>query len=95
MKTTWFLTQINFQTKCFNKPFPDFYFNDNATENVTAEKILGIDIDNIDNKRNFKPYSKNLCKKTNQKSRRFYRKRNNNKVESIKKERIVITHLFP
>ena len=63
-----------------------------ANEHVAAEKILGI---LIDNKRNFKPYSKNLCKKTNQKSRRFYRKRNNNKVESIKKERIVITHLFP
>ena len=92
MKTTWFLTQISFQTKGFKKPFPDFSFNDNATENVTEEKILGID---IDNKRNFKPYSKNLCKKTNQKSRRFYIKRNNNKVESIKKERIVITHLFP
>ena len=92
MKTTWFLTQISFQTKRFNKPFPDFSFNDNATENFTKEKILGID---IDNKRNFKPYSKNVCKKANQKSRRFYRKRNNNKVESIKKERIVITHLFP
>ena len=30
----------------FNEPFPDFSFNDIATENVTKEKILGIVIDN-------------------------------------------------
>ena len=54
----------HFLTVGFNKPFPDFSFNDTTIENATEEKILGIV---IDNKLNFKSLLKNICKKVNQK----------------------------
>ena len=55
--------KCHFLTVYFNKPFPDFSFNDTAVENVTKEKILGIV---IDNKLNLKSHLKNICKKASQ-----------------------------
>ena len=60
MKTAWFLTQISFLTVGFNKPFPDFSFNDTTIENLTKENILGIA---IDNKLNFKSHLKKYMQK--------------------------------
>ena len=48
----------------FNKPFPDFLFENTIIKNVTEEKILG---KVIDNKLNFKCHMKKISEKANQK----------------------------
>ena len=48
----------------FNKPFPDFSFENTIIKKVTKEKTLGIV---IDNRLNFKSHMKKICEKTNQK----------------------------
>ena len=52
--------KCHFLTIGSNEPFPDFSFNDPAIENVTEQKIHGIE---IDNKLNFKSHFKSICKK--------------------------------
>ena len=47
--------KCHFLTVGFNDPFPDFSFDNTTIENVTAEKILGIV---IDNKLSFKSHLK-------------------------------------
>ena len=56
--------KCHFLTLDFNKPFPDFSFENTITKNVTEEKILGIV---IDYKLNFKSHIKKVCEKVNQK----------------------------
>ena len=56
--------KCHFLTVGFNKPFPDFSFNDATIKNVTKEKILRIV---IDNKLYLKSHLKNICKRANQK----------------------------
>ena len=48
----------------FNKPSPDFSFENTIIKNVTEEKILGIV---TNNDFNFKSHMKKICNKTNQK----------------------------
>ena len=50
--------KCHFLTLDFNKPFPDFSFENTITKNVTEEKILGIV---IDYKLNFKSHIKKIC----------------------------------
>ena len=56
--------KCHFLTLGFNKPFPDFSFENTIIKNVTEEKILGIV---IDNNLNFKSHMKKMCGKANQK----------------------------
>ena len=56
--------KCHFLTLDFNKPFPDFSFENTITKNVTEENILGIV---IDYKLNFKSHIKKICEKVNQK----------------------------
>ena len=50
--------KCHFLTLGFNKPFPDFSFENSIIKNVNEEKILGIV---IDNNHNFKSHIKNTC----------------------------------
>ena len=56
--------KCHFLTLGFNKPFPDFSFDNTIIKIVTEEKILGIV---INNNLNFKSYMKKICEKANQK----------------------------
>ena len=48
----------------YNKPSPDFSFENTIIKNVTEENILGIV---INNDFNFKSHMKKICNKANQK----------------------------
>ena len=52
----------HFLTLGFNKPFPDFSFEDTIIKNVTGEKILRVV---IDNNLNLKSHIKNVYEKAN------------------------------
>ena len=62
IKYTWFFyaDKCHFLTVVFNEPFTDFSFNDNATENATEEKILGLV---IGKELNVKSHLKNISKR--------------------------------
>ena len=55
--------KCHFLTLSFNKPFPDFSFENTIIKNFTEEKILGIVIDNnLNFKSHMKIYVKKLTK---------------------------------
>ena len=56
--------KCHFLTLGFNKPFPDFSFENTIIKNVNEEKILGIV---VDNNLNFKSHMKKICEKVTQK----------------------------
>ena len=60
----------HFLTLGFNKPFPDFSFENTIIKNITEEKILVII---IGNNFNFKYHMKKICEKANQKLRALSR----------------------
>ena len=62
--------KCRFLTLGFNKPFPDFAFENTIIKNVTEEKILEIV---IDNNLNFKSHMKKTCEKANHKLSVFAR----------------------
>ena len=72
MKTTWYSIHENYAVlnpdKChflnldFNKPFPDFSFENTIIKNVTEEKILWIV---TDNNITFESHEKKICNKAN------------------------------
>ena len=57
-----------FLTLGFNKPVPDFSFENTIIKYFTKEKILGIV---IENNLNFKSHMKKICEEANQKLMHF------------------------
>ena len=56
--------KCHFRTLIFNKPFPEFSFENTIIKIVPEEKILGIV---IDNNLNLKSHMKKTCERANQK----------------------------
>ena len=54
---------MSFSNPNFNKPFPDFSFENTIIKNVNEEKILAIV---IDNNLSFKYHMEKICEKANQ-----------------------------